>query len=283
MEYKIIEATKYFFSDKAYILITGYIKTRRIANLKNPKTFYDKMQYLKINNRFKEYSQYVDKYKVREFVSKEIGEEYLVPLLGVYSNFDEIDFDVLPEKFVLMTNHSCGRNFICRNKEKINKKKIKKNFTKWLKEDFYYRFREIQYKDIKPLIICEEYLQDESGSLLDYKFICSNGDPKYIQIDIDRYNGHKQKYYDIEWKELNWSYGFDKYTGEIEKPKNLNEMIEIVKKLSSRFQFVRVDLYLVNNKIYFGELTFSPGAGLLIFKPEEINEIIGDYIDINFI
>ena len=283
MEYKIIEATKYFFSDKAYILITGYIKTRRIANLKNPKTFYDKMQYLKINNRFKEYSQYVDKYKVREFVSKEIGEEYLVPLLGVYSNFDEIDFDVLPEKFVLMTNHSCGRNFICRNKEKINKKKIKKNFTKWLKEDFYYRFREIQYKDIKPLIICEEYLQDESGSLLDYKFICSNGDPKYIQIDIDRYNGHKQKYYDIEWKELNWSYGFDKYTGEIEKPKNLNEMIEIVKKLSSRFQFVRVDLYLVNNKIYFGELTFSPGVGLLIFKPEEINEIIGDYIDINFI
>lgn len=283
MEYKIIEATKYFFSDKAYILITGYIKTRRIANLKNPKTFYDKMQYLKINNRFKEYSQYVDKYKVREFVSKEIGEEYLVPLLGVYSNFDEIDFDVLPEKFVLMTNHSCGRNFICRNKEKINKKKIKKNFTKWLKEDFYYRFREIQYKDIKPLIICEEYLQDESGSLLDYKFICSNGQPKYIQIDIDRYNAHKQKYYDLDWKELNWSYGFDKYTGEIEKPKNLNEMIEIVKKLSSRFQFVRVDLYSVNNKIYFGELTFSPGAGLLIFKPEEINKIIGDYIDINFI
>ncbi|WP_288222118.1 ATP-grasp fold amidoligase family protein [uncultured Clostridium sp.] len=281
MEYKIIEATKYFFSDKAYILITGYIKTRRIANLKNPKTFYDKMQYLKINNRFKEYSQYVDKYKVREFVSKEIGEKYLVPLLGVYSNFDEIDFELLPEKFVLMTNHSCGRNFICRNKEDINKKKIKKQFTKWLKEDFYYRFREIQYKDIKPLIICEEYLQDKSGGLIDYKFICSNGEPKYIQIDIDRYNAHKQKYYDLDWKELNWSYGFDKYNGEIEKPKNLNEMIEIAKKLSSRFQFVRVDLYSVENRIYFGELTFSPGAGLLIFNPEEINEIVGNYINMH--
>ena len=283
MEYKIIEASKYFFSDKTYILITGYIKTRRIVNIKNPITFYDKMQYLKINNKFKEYRRYVDKYKVREFVASEIGEEYLVPLLGVYKSFYEIDFDILPEKFILMTNHSCGRNFICRNKEEINKKKLKKDFTKWLKEDFYYRFRESQYKGIKPLILCEEYLQDKSGGLIDYKFICSNGEPKYIQIDIDRYNSHKQKYYDSEWNELNWSYGFDKYKGEIEKPKNLNEMIEIAKKLSSRFQFVRVDLYLVENKIYFGELTFSPGAGLLIFKPEEINEVVGNYININFI
>lgn len=283
MEYKIIEASKYFFSDKTYILITGYIKTRRIVNIKNPITFYDKMQYLKINNKFKEYRRYVDKYKVREFVASEIGEEYLVPLLGVYKSFYEIDFDILPEKFILMTNHSCGRNFICRNKEEINKKKLKKDFTKWLKEDFYYRFRESQYKGIKPLILCEEYLQDKSGGLIDYKFICSNGEPKYIQIDIDRYDDHKQKYYDLEWNELNWSYGFDKYKGEIEKPKNLNEMIEIAKKLSSRFQFVRVDLYLVENKIYFGELTFSPGAGLLIFKPEEINEVVGNYININFI
>lgn len=283
MEYKIIEASKYFFSDKTYILITGYIKTRRIVNIKNPITFYDKMQYLKINNKFKEYRRYVDKYKVREFVASEIGEEYLVPLLGVYKSFYEIDFDILPEKFILMTNHSCGRNFICRNKEEINKKKLKKDFTKWLKEDFYYRFRESQYKGIKPLILCEEYLQDKSGGLIDYKFICSNGEPKYIQIHIDRYDDHKQKYYDLEWNELNWSYGFDKYKGEIEKPKNLNEMIEIAKKLSSRFQFVRVDLYLVENKIYFGELTFSPGAGLLIFKPEEINEVVGNYININFI
>ena len=245
MEYKIIEASKYFFSHNAYILITGYIKTKRIPNLKNPITFYDKMQYLKINKYFREYSKYVDKYRVREYVASEIGEEYLVPLLGVYSSFEEIDFEVLPEQFVLKTNHSCGRNIICKNKEEINKIKFKKKLDKWLKENFYYRFREIQYKDIKPLIICEKYLQDKSGSLIDYKFICSNGDPKYIQIDVDRYGHHRQKYYDLDWKELNWSYGFDKYNEKIDKPENIDEMLEIARKLSRKFQFVRVDLYSV--------------------------------------
>lgn len=116
---------------------------------------------------------------------------------------------------------------------------------------------------------------------MDYKFICSNGEPKYIQVDIDRYIEHNQKYFDIEWNELNWSYGFKKYEGEIEKPENLDDMLMIARKLSSKFQFVRVDLYSVENKVYFGELTFTPGAGLLIFKPKEVNEIVGGYIDIN--
>ncbi|MFU7517521.1 ATP-grasp fold amidoligase family protein [Clostridium sp. HCS.1] len=281
MEYRIIESSKYFFSNQAYILITGYIKTKRIPNLKNPTTFYDKMQYLKINNCFKEYGEYVDKYRVRGYVASVVGEKYLVPLLGVYNNFDEIDFEALPEKFVLKTNHSCGRNIICKSKSNINKNKIKKDLTKWLNENFYYRFREIQYKDIRPLIICEEYLEDKSGGLMDYKFTCSNGEPKYIQIDVDRYGKHKQKYYDLEWNELNWSYGFDKYTEDIEKPENIDEMIEIARRLSGKFQFVRVDLYSVDNNIYFGELTFTPGAGLLIFMPEEVNKLVGDYIEIN--
>ena len=281
MEYRIIKSSKYFFTNQAYILITGYIKTKRIPNIKNPITFYDKMQYLKINNYFEKYGEYVDKYRVRGYVDSVVGEKNLVPLLGVYSSFDEIDFEALPEKFVLKTNHSCGRNIICKSKSNINKNKIKRDLTKWLKEDFYYRFREIQYKDIKPLIICEEYLEDKSGGLMDYKFTCSNGEPKYIQIDVDRYGKHKQKYYDLEWNELNWSYGFDKYKGEIEKPENMDEMVEIAKRLSENFQFVRVDLYSVDNNIYFGELTFTPGAGLLIFMPEEVNKLVGDYIEIN--
>lgn len=281
MEYKIFKMHKYLLSDKLYILLTGYIKTRKIPNLKKTTTFYDKMQYLKINKKFKKYSEYVDKYRVREFIKSEIGEEYLIPLLGVYTSFQEIDFDLLPDRFVLKTNNSCGRNIICKNIKNINKKKVEKKFKKWLKEEFYYRFREIQYKDIKPLIVCEKYLQDKSGGLMDYKFICSNGEPKYIQVDIDRYREHNQKYFDIEWNELNWSYGFKKYEGEIEKPENLDDMLMIARKLSSKFQFVRVDLYSVENKVYFGELTFTPGAGLLIFKPKEVNEIVGGYIDIN--
>lgn len=281
MEYKIFKISKYLLSNKQYILIVGYIKTRKFANIKNPITFYDKIQYLKIHETLKKYSDYVDKYKVREFVKCEIGEEYLIPLLGVYNKFEEIDFDILPDKFVLKTNNSCGRNIICKNKKDINKKSIKRKLKKWLKEEFYYRFRETQYKDIKPLIICEKYLEDKSGGLMDYKFICSNGEPKYIQVDIDRYGKHKQKYFDVEWNELDWSYGFEKYNGEIKKPENLDKMITIAKRLSSKFNFVRVDLYSVEDKIYFGELTFTPAAGLLIFKPKEVNKIVGDYIDIN--
>ena len=281
MNYKILKALKYILGHKAFIIITGYKYTRRIPNLKNPITFYDKTQYLKINKSFESYSKYVDKYRVREYIASEIGEEYLVPLLGVYNSFDEIDFDKLPEQFVLKVNHSCGGNIICKNKNEIDRKKMKKDFTRWLKEDFYYISREIQYKDIKPVIMCEKYLEDESGNLMDYKFICSNGEPKYIQIDRDRYKSHKQKYYDLEWNELNWSYGYEKYTDEIEKPENLGEMISIAKKLSSKFQFVRVDLYSVKNNIYFGELTFNPGSGFLIFKPEEVNKLVGDYIEID--
>lgn len=281
MNYKIFKASKYLLSHKAFIIISGYKHTKRIPNLKNPITFYDKMQYLKINKSFESYSKYVDKYRVREYILSEIGEEYLVPLLGVYNSFDEIEFDKLPEKFVLKVNHSCGGNAICKNINEIDKKKMKKDFTRWLNENFYYISGEIQYKDIKPVIMCEKYLEDESGNLMDYKFTCSNGEPKYIQIDIDRYNNHKQKYYDLEWNELDWSYGYEKYTDKIEKPKNLDEMIRIVKKLSSKFQFVRVDLYSVKNKLYFGELTFNPGSGFLIFKPEEVNKIVGDYIEIN--
>ncbi|GAB6168198.1 ATP-grasp fold amidoligase family protein [Clostridium carnis] len=281
MKYALIKALKYIVGHKTYILISGYIKTKRIPKLKNPITAYDKMQYLKINKAFEGYSKYVDKYKVREYIASEIGEEYLVPLIGVYNNFNDIDFNKLPEKFVLKVNHSCGQNIICKNKEEFNQKAAKKYLTRWLKEDFYYRFREIQYKNIKPLIICEKYLEDKSGDLMDYKFTCSNGEPKFIQVDLCRYSEHKQKYYDLEWNELNWEYGFEKYKDEIEKPKNLDKMIELAKKLSNKFQFVRVDLYSVEDKVYFGELTFTPGAGLLIYKPEEINKFVGDLIDIN--
>ncbi|VYT79813.1 glycosyl transferase [Clostridium tertium] len=281
MKGEIIKASKYVLSHKAYILLTGYVKTKKIPNLKEPTTFYDKMQYLKINKTFKEYKCYVDKYLVRDFIEREIGEEYLVPLIGKYYSWDEVDFDILPEKFVLKANHSCGQNIICKDKSSIDKKKIKRKIKSWLHEDFYYRFREIQYKNIKPIILCEKYLEDKSGNLMDYKFICSKGEAKYIQVDVDRYCGHKQKYYDTKWNELDWSYGFSKCTDIIEKPSKLDEMLEITMKLSKRFDFVRVDLYFVDDRIYFGELSFTPSAGLLIFKPKEVNQIIGDYIEID--
>ena len=281
MKDEMIKISKYLLSHRAYILVTGCIKTKRIPNLKNPTTFYDKMQYIKIKKTFSKYKYYVDKYLVRDFIKDEIGDEYLVPLIDKYNNYKEIDFDVLPEKFVLKANHSSGQNIICKDKSIIDKKKVNKEIEGWIHEDFYYRFREIQYKDIKPIILCEKYIEDKSGSLKDYKFICSKGEPKYIQVDIDRYCNHRQKYYDINWNELNWSYyGFSKSVAYIEKPDKLDEMLDIARKLSKSFDFVRVDLYFVDNRIYFGELSFTPSAGLLIFKPKEVNKVVGDYIEI---
>lgn len=281
MKYKIYKASKYLISDKLYILLTGFLKTGKFSNIKNPKSFYDKMQWLRVNKKMLQYSDFADKYKVREYIASKIGEEYLIPLIDYYDDVKKINFDILPNKFAIKVSHGSKYNIICKDKNTINKAMVLKKLNKWMKENFYYKLREIQYKNIKPTIMFEEYLEDKTGGLTDYKFFCSNGEPKFIEVDYNRFTDMSRQFYDLDWNKLDWKCRYKNGNNELIKPKKLDEMISIAKKLSEDFQFVRVDLYYVNDMIYFGELTFTPAAGLSLYEPNEVNNYVGDLIDIN--
>lgn len=234
-------------------------------DLNNPKKFNEKLQWLKLYDRKAEYSLIVDKYEVRKYITEKIGDEYLIPLLGVWDKFEDIDFDKLPNEFVLKPNHTSGNVFICKDKSKINYKELKKEVNRWMKRKYYWVHREWPYKNIKPKIICEKLLKSDENKLpYDYKFHCFNGKPDNVMVCIDRETGSPKFYFfNEEWDLLKYNIaGINapkNFT--LEKPCKLNEMFEIARKLSNDFPFVRVDLYYVNEKIYFGELTLYPQSG----------------------
>lgn len=233
---------------------------KKILNLKNPKYVGEKIQWIKLNGNLYKYGKYVDKYEVREFIEKTIGNEYLPKLYGIYDDPSEIDFQKLPNQFVLKMTNGSGGNIICRDKSKLNIMDILDKLKKWQKEKFYKYTKEIQYKNVRSRIICEEYLEDETGNLRDYKFHCSKSKVHMIEIHTDRFTNHKENYYDSEWNELDVICKLDK-VDYIPKPDNLEEMKELAISLSKSLPYVRVDFYKVKNRIYFGELTFTPANG----------------------
>ena len=194
---------------------------------------------------------------------------------------EEIDIDRLPDRFVLKGTHGSGWNLIVKDKNKVNWKPWKLIMKSWLRQNFYYYGREWVYKDIKPRIICEKFLEDSNKELLDYKIYCFNGIPKFIQIDVDRFTNHTANYYDIEWNEMDFQYDDENSGRKIEKPKNLKQMLEISKVLSEEFEHVRVDFYEVDGKLYFGELTFFTASGTGKFNPEKYDEIIGSWLHLD--
>ncbi|MBR2840592.1 MAG: glycosyl transferase [Bacilli bacterium] len=245
--------------------VRGYHK---LINFNNPRYFGEKIQWLKMYGNLEKYESYVDKYKVREYIKDKIGEEYLIPLIGVYDSQDLIQYDELPNQFVLKLNNGSGYNLIVKDKNKINYKKTNKVLKKWLKDNYYKINKEPQYRNIKNKIMCEKYITNCKGLLNDYKFFCFDGEVKYIEVDFDRFEEHKMNFYDVNWNLQTFKKGkYGIYKGENNKPKNFNEMIDICRILSKNFQFVRVDLYNVDGKIYFGELTFTPASGLTPFYP----------------
>ncbi|NPV51417.1 MAG: glycosyl transferase [Candidatus Methanofastidiosum sp.] len=271
-----------FIPDSLYLRFAYYVKVGKKLNLRNPQTFNEKIQWLKLYDRKPEYTKLVDKYEVRKYIAETIGEEYLIPLLGVYDNFDEIDFDALPNEFVLKPNHTSGNIYICKDKLKINYVELKKEVNMWLKRRYYWVHREWPYKNIKPRIICEKYMVDESGiELKDYKIFCFNGEPKLIQVDYDRFSGHKRNLYDTEWNYIPASiqYPTDPNTI-IKKPNKLNEMLKLARILSKDYPHVRVDFYYVNDRIYFGEMTFYHGAGYEKFEPESLEMEMGSWLEL---
>ena len=272
-----------FLPDKLFITFDYFITHRKIPNLQHPKTFSEKLQWIKLYGGLEKYSKYVDKYEVRNYISETIGEKHLVPLYGVWDKFEEIDFNKLPQQFVLKATHGSGYVFICKDKSSLDLKSLKKTTTKWLSENFYKSTREIQYNLCKPRIVCEKYLEDERGELIDYKIFCFDGKPYLVEVIWDRFTDHKGDVYkDLNWKTLDISYiGVPIPKRTLKRPENLEEMLEISKKLSKNLPFVRVDLYSLGNKIYFGELTFIPASGLERFNPPQIDFLFGKQIDLS--
>lgn len=274
---------KYFFSDEELIKKKFLQKVGREVNLDNPKKFNDKLQWLKLNWYDPLAVKCADKYAVREFIKEKIGEEYLNELYSVYNSVDKVDLSELPEQFVLKGTHGSGFNIICKDKSRVNWKKQKTKMKRWFKRNFYWETREWVYKDIKPRIIAEKYLEESnSEELKDYKIYCFNGVPKLIQVDIDRFGNHKQNFYDESWnfKDVKIWCENDKNI-EVKKPKNYNDMIRISKILSNPFPHVRVDLYNIKGKIYFGELTFFHQSGFADFIDIKLEDKMGEWLDLN--
>lgn len=267
--------------DKIFLKFMFKIRMRKKLNLETPITFNEKIQWLKLYNRKPEYSEMVDKYKVREYIAKTIGEEYLIPLLGVYDKFEDIDFDKLPNQFVLKCTHDSGGVVICRDKNKLDKEILRKKINRSLKKNFYYHGREWPYKDVTPKIICEKYMVDESGTeLKDYKFFCFGGIPKALFVATDRGVDTRFDFFDMEFNHLPFMQHYKNSTKKIVKPKGFNQMIDLAKKLSKDMPHVRVDFYDINGKIYFGEITFYHFSGVEKFEPEIYDKIFGDWIEL---
>jgi hypothetical protein len=269
--------------DKLYLKIKYRIRMGKKLDLTNPRTFNEKLQWLKLNDRKREYTKMVDKYEVRKYISDLIGEKYLIPIIGVYNNFEEIDFESLPNQFVLKCTHDSGGIVICKDKKALSIEDARNQINYSLNRNYYFLSREWPYKNVKPRIICEKYMVDESGTeLKDYKIFCFDGTPKIIEVDYNRFNGHKRNIYDTNWKYLPFSieYPTDPNT-EINRPSKLDEMLEISKKLSKGFHHLRVDLYLIKGEIYFGEVTFYHEAGMAKFHPHEFEMQMGSWINIS--
>jgi len=269
-----------FIPDVIYIRFLYFFKTREILRLSNPKNYNQWLQWLKLNDRNEVYTELVDKYLVRNHIENSIGKQYLIPLIGVYANFDDIDFESLPEKFVLKCTHGSGMNFICTSKKTVDIKRLRSTVSSWMKLNYYTLGREWVYKNCEPRIIIEQYMEDESEQeLKDYKIYCFNGEPEFIQLDFARFSNHKRNLYDLDWNLLDQKIDHkndkDVY---IQQPDNFKEMLKIARTLSEGMFHCRVDLYSIYDKIYFGELTFYSEAGYGKFSSDEFNVYLGDKI-----
>lgn len=270
------------YDDEKYLKFVYKEKMNKELDLDNPKTYNEKLQWLKIHDRKDEYTKMVDKYSVREYIKETIGEEYLIPCLGVYNDVNEIDFDKLPNQFVLKTTHDSGTAIICKDKTKLDKEKTIKKLNKSMKRKYFYLWREWPYKNVKPRIIAEKYMQDENNSsLIDYKIYCFDGQPKMMFTIRDRDIGAKSDFYDMDFNKLDIQQEYPNSEITMNKPNQLQEMIDLCKILSKNIPHVRVDFYIIDNKLYFGELTFFDSAGMAKFTPEKYDEILGSYIDLS--
>lgn len=266
--------------DKLFIQLKFFKNFHRLPNLKHPKTFNEKLQWLKLYDRNPYYTKLVDKYEVKKIVAELIGEQYIIPTLGVWDSAEDIDFEKLPDKFVLKATHDSGRVIICKDKSKLDIAKAREEMAYSLKRDFYALTREWPYKNVPRRIIAEAFIEDKSGDLKDYKFFCFNGKVEFFKVDFDRFTGHKANYYNTNWNILPFEEivcPSDKNQIH-EKPENFDKMIEFAEILAKGLPFSRIDFYNNEGNIYFGETTFFPNSGMGKFNPEEADNKLGALI-----
>lgn len=278
----LIQRVFKYVPDKFWIEFKYYSHFRMPLNLKDPKTFNEKLQWLKLYYQKDSHTQMVDKYGMKDYVTKKVGSQYVVPLLGVWDRAEDVDFQTLPEQFVLKTTHDCAGLVICTDKSRLDIEATKQKLQRALNSNYYLRYREWPYKNVVPRIIAEKYMVDESGTQLkDYKIFCFNGEPYCVQVDFDRFQEHKKNIYSLDWKLLEFSFNFPAHPEvEITKPDTLDEMLTIAKVLSKGEPYVRVDFYSVDHRPYVGEITFFPVSGYGKFVPEKYDSIFGNLIQL---
>lgn len=267
-------------SDEFFLRMEYFLGRKRLLHLDAPVRFNEKLQWLKLHCKKEEYTKLVDKYEVKSIVAGKIGEQYIIPTLGVWNKFDDIDFNKLPNQFVLKCTHDSGGLVICTDKARFDVSMARKKINKSLKRKYFFEHREYPYKNVPPRIIAEKYMADESGwQLKDYKVFCFNGEPKFIEVDYDRYIGHKLNVYDLDWNFVDfYMTSPNDRDVHIERPRKLEEMVNLARILSKDDIFVRVDFYSINDKLYFGELTYHPGCGMIDFHPDEYDYKLGEML-----
>lgn len=272
------------WDDERFLKKAFKVSMGKELNLDNPKTFNEKLQWLKLYNRKPEYTMMVDKYRVRDYISKQLGDEYLIPLLGVWDRPEEIDFSKLPNSFVLKCNHNSGLGmYICKDKSKLKEKdirRIRKNLHKGLKQNYYLSGREWPYKEVPRKIICEQYMEDNpTQQLTDYKLMTFGGKVKCTFTCTGRGSAHdfKVTFYDTDWKKMSFERHYPSGP-QLKKPASYDEMVALAEKLASHIPFARIDFYEIEGKPYFGEITLFPGSGMEEFTPEEWDSILGSWI-----
>lgn len=274
-----------WMSDKLYIKIKYYLVIGKWMDLNNPETFNEKIQWLKLYDRKDIYTALVDKYIVKRKVADAIGNEYVIPTIGVYDKVEDIDFNELPDRFVMKCTHDSGGIVICKNRKDFDELAAKKKINKYLRRKYYYVHREWPYKNVKPRIIIEKYMEDDvTDELTDYKVMCFGGKAKMVFTCTERFgDGLKVTFFDLDWNKLPFERHYPASKKNIPRPKNLDKMIELSEKLAKGIPFVRIDWYEINGKLYFGEYTFYPGSGLEEFTPEEWDKKLGDLLDLGLV
>ncbi len=280
-----------WMSDAAYLRLMYWTRLHGKLDFKNPQSFNEKLQWLKLHDHNPQYTNMVDKYEVKKYVAERIGEQYVIPTLGVWNTFDEIDFNTLPDRFVLKCTHDSGGLVICKKKSQLNIAEARKKIEKSLKTNYYLSGREWPYKNIKPRIIAEQYMEDKKQDnaecldtgLTDFKFYCFNGKVKAVMIATNRFSDLPTyfDYFDREYNHISVVWGNPNSPIPPKKPESYDEMVKIADKLSEGIPHVRVDLYQSDNKVYFGELTFYDGSGFDAIEPHEWALKFGSWIDLN--
>lgn len=277
--------------DKTYLQLLYRFKMSHKLDLNHPKTFTEKIQWLKLYNRRPEYTLMVDKFAVKKYVTDIIGEKYVIPTLGVWDKLEDIDWDALPNEFVLKTTHGGGSGgvVICKDKKTFDRNKAILTLRDSMNSDIYRSLREWPYKDVKKRVLAEKYMVPKDMvnnpiyELSDYKFFCFNGEPKYCQVIRDRHNKESIDFYDMNWRHQEFvglNPAASNGINPVPQPLLLDDMICICHKLSKNMKFVRIDMYVIDNRIYFGEITFYPASGMGLFNPDKWNEELGNLISL---